>query len=134
MDARTIGYWIATGLFCALFSVGGLGHLLRLEMQAEGMAGLGYPAYVMTILGVAKLLGVVALLIPGWPLLKEWAYAGFSFDLLGAASSHAFAGDPVFEIVTPLVILVVGAVSYHLRPASRRLVASAAGAGTEASS
>ena len=134
MERRMIGYWIATGLFCVVFVVGGAGHLLRLEMQAEGMAGLGYPAYVMTILGVAKLLGVAALLIPGWPLLKEWAYAGFTFDLLGASASHAFAGDPAREIFIPLVILALGAVSYHLRPASRRILlpASAVGERTQA--
>ena len=75
----------------------------------------------MTILGVAKLLGVFALLIPGFPLLKEWAYAGFTFDLLGASASHAFVRDPPMETALPLIILGIAAVSYFLRPESRRL-------------
>ena len=85
------------------------------------MEALGYPVYLMTILGVAKVLGVIALLIPGQPLLKEWAYAGFTFDILVAAASHAFAQDTVQSIIIPLVILTVGAASYVLRPDSRRL-------------
>ncbi len=124
MNREMIGYWVATGLFCAVFAFGGTSHLLRTEAMAEGIASLGYPAYLMTILGVAKLLGVAALLVPGKPLLKEWAYAGFTFDLLGATTSHAFTGDPLSEIAPPVVLLLVGAVSYLLRPASRRLVPS----------
>ena len=69
MTRREIGYWIATGLFCLAFVAGGTGHLLRADPMREGMLELGYPVYVMTILGLAKLLGVVALLVPGRPLL-----------------------------------------------------------------
>jgi hypothetical protein len=82
---------------------------------------LGYPEYLMTILGGAKILGVIALLIPGVPLLKEWAYSGFTFDMLGASASHAFVGDSIAETVTPLVVLAFGITSYCLRPAKRRL-------------
>jgi hypothetical protein len=114
-------YWGATGLFCLAFAGGGAGHLFRLENIAEGMAALGYPAYVMTILGVAKLAGVIALLAPGHPILKEWAYAGFTFDLLGAIASHTFVGDPPAEFVGPIVLLGLGALSYLQRPASRSL-------------
>ena len=96
-------------------------NLMRAEMQKEAMTALGYPDYLMTILGVAKILGVIALLIPGVPLLKEWAYAGFTFDLLSAAASHAFVGDALAEIIMPLVILAIAAVSYWLRPPTRRL-------------
>jgi hypothetical protein len=118
---RTLGYWVATGLFCALFTVGGASHLVRAEGVAEGMQRLGYPAYVMTLLGVAKLLGVAALLAPGRPLLKEWAYAGFAFDLLGAAASHVFAGDWLAALLRPLPVLALGTASYLLRPAVRRV-------------
>ena len=76
---------------------------------------------VMTIIGAAKLLGVVALLVPGWPLLKEWAYAGFAFDLIGATASHIFVGDTLGETLPPVAMFVLGAVSYHLRPAERRI-------------
>jgi hypothetical protein len=117
-------YWGLTGLFCAAFTAGGLAHVTRAEQMAESMVALGFPIYVMSILGVAKLLGVVALLVPGQPFLKEWAYAGFTFDLLGATASHLFAGDPVGSVVPPIVLLLIGAASYHLRPASRRLVAA----------
>jgi hypothetical protein len=126
LTRREVAYWIATGLFCVAFVLGGLGHLLRADPMRDGMLRLGFPLYVMTILGVAKLLGVVALLAPGRPLLKEWAYAGFTFNLLGATASHAFAGDPAAEFVGPLFLLGLGAASYHLRPAGRRLAAAQA--------
>ena len=99
-------------------------NLLRVELQQEAMANLGYPMYLMTILGVAKILGVIALLAPRLPLLKEWAYAGFTFDMLGAAASHAFVGDSPAEIVTPLVVLVIAIASYCLRPPTRKLPAA----------
>ena len=121
MVGRTLGFWSTTGLFCLAFTGGGLAHLTHQPMMAEGMARLGYPPFVMTILGTAKLLGVVALLAPGRPLLKEWAYAGFSFNLLGALASHVFAGDPPSELVGPAALLVLGAASYLLRPDDRRL-------------
>ncbi len=121
MNRREIGYWIATGLFCLIFIGGGASHLLRADTMVEGVASLGFPIYLTTILGIAKLSGVAALLAPGFPLLKEWAYAGFTFNLLGASASHAFVGHPVSEIVTPLIILAIGAASYALRPAARRV-------------
>ncbi len=124
MSSKTMGYWIATGLFCAALGLGGLAYVIRVEFMAERMAELGYPLYFMTILGTAKLLGVAALLAPARPLLKEWAYAGFAFDLIGATASHAFAGDPLAETVRPAVMLGICAASYLLRPASRRLPSS----------
>ncbi len=90
----------------------------------ESLSALGYPAYFMSILGAAKLLGVVALAAPGLALVKEWAYAGFTFNLLGAAASHGASGDPITVILTPLGLLLLGATSYGLRPESRRLSAS----------
>jgi uncharacterized membrane protein YphA (DoxX/SURF4 family) len=121
MNRRLIGYWIGTVLFCLAMTAGGTMNLLRVEPQQEAMANLGYPMYLMTILGVAKILGVIALLMPGFPLLKEWAYAGFTFDMLGASASHAFVGDSPAQIVTPLVVLAIAITSYCLRPPSRRL-------------
>ena len=121
MNKKTIAYWTVTILFCLAMAAGGIMNLLRVEAQKEAMAALGYPEYVMTILGVAKVAGVFALLVPGLPLLKEWAYAGFAFDLLGASASHAFVADPLVESLVPLFILAVAAASYLLRPASRRM-------------
>ena len=120
MNKKNIAYWTATTLFCLVFLIGGVANLVRIEHQVEIMKTLGYPLYLMTILGVAKLLGIVALLIPKSPTLKEWAYAGFTFDMLGAAASHAFVGDPIPETLMPLAILLLGAISYWTRPNTRR--------------
>ena len=113
-------YWAATGLFCLIMAAGGTANLLRVPVQTEIIQGLGYPLYLMTILGVAKILGVLALLSPGRPILKEWAYAGFTIDMLGAAASHAFVQDPIVPTVTPLLVLGLAAVSYATRPPDRR--------------
>ncbi|TKD11793.1 DoxX family protein [Polyangium fumosum] len=119
--ARTIGYWVATGLLGFAFAAGGLGDLSRSPQVMEGMAHLGYPAYFATILGAWKVLGAVALLVPRFPRLKEWAYAGIIFDLTGAAASHAASGDPAGKVITPLVLVAIAAASWALRPASRKL-------------
>jgi len=129
MKREETGYWIATGLFCLMLGFSGVTHLLKVEPMVEAVTGLGYPLYLMTILGVAKLLGVLALLAPGRPLLKEWAYAGFTFNLLGATLSHAFVDDPVSHTVRPAALLVLCALSYCLRPATRRLAATSADTG-----
>ncbi len=125
MDRKDLPYWITTGLFCAALGLGGIAHTFRLGPIPESMAALGYPDFVMTIIGVAKILGAIALLAPGRPLLKEWAYAGFTFNLLGATWSHVAAGDPIAESIPPLVLIGLGAASYLLRPGSRRLAESA---------
>ena len=122
MNKKLVGYWVTTALFCLVMTADGVASLLRIEQQQAIMEVLGYPPYLMTLLGILKLLGVVALLAPGFARLKEWAYAGFSFDLIGAAFSFAAAGDPTPAcIAPPLLILAVVAVSYVLRPESRRL-------------
>ena len=88
------------------------------------LAHLGYPNYFATILGIWKLLGAIAIVIPRFPRLKEWAYAGFFFDLTGAAASRTFVGDGIADIVAPLGFLVLVAASWALRPESRRLRSS----------
>jgi uncharacterized membrane protein YphA (DoxX/SURF4 family) len=118
---RTIGYWVSTGLVALMFAFGGVMDLMRSPDMVAGLAHLGYPAYVATLLGIWKLLGVVAILAPGFPRVKEWAYAGIFFDLTGAAVSHAASGDPAANVLTPLVILAIVVASYILRPDSRRL-------------
>jgi uncharacterized membrane protein YphA (DoxX/SURF4 family) len=127
---RNIGYWIATGLAALAFVFGGVVDVARPPAVLEGMAHLGYPAYVATLIGVWKLLGAVAIVVPGFPRVKEWAYAGMFFDLTGAAVSHAASGDPAGKVLTPLFILVIVGVSYALRPESRRLAAAPAGGST----
>ena len=71
MKNRITAYWIVTGLFCLIFTLGGVANLMRAEFQREIMEAFGFPTYMMTILGVAKVLGVIALLIPGQPILKD---------------------------------------------------------------
>jgi hypothetical protein len=101
--------------------LGGVFDLLRGPAVAQQIAALGYPAYLASILGFWKLLGAAAIVAPGLPRLKEWAYAGVAFELSGAAASHVFAGDPAAKIAVPVVLLVIAAASWALRPASRRM-------------
>jgi hypothetical protein len=133
MDRMTtkIGYWVTTALVAAAMGMGGVMDLVRPPELVEGMARLGYPDYFVLILGAWKVGAAVALLAPKLPLLKEWAYAGVIFDLTGASASHAFVGDPAGDVITPLVIAGLAVASWWLRPASRRLVPSAAGLPSE---
>ena len=107
MKARTIGYWVVTVLVALAFLAGGAGDLSKGPDMLAGMAHLGYPAYLLVLLGAWKVAGGVAILAPGTPQLKEWAYAGMIFDLTGAAYSHGASGDPMKNVITPLVIGVL---------------------------
>ncbi len=120
-----LAYWITTALAAGSFAMGGLMDLAHGTAIEEGMAHLGYPMYFVTILGIWKVLGAAAIVAPGLPRLKEWAYAGMTFDLTGAALSHAAVGDPIAKIATPLVLLAFVAASWALRPAQRSIVARA---------
>jgi uncharacterized membrane protein YphA (DoxX/SURF4 family) len=126
--AKTIGYWVATGLAALAFITGGAFDAARGEQVRAIMSHLGYPAYFAALLGVWKILGGLAILAPRMPRLKEWAYAGMFFDLSGAAISHGSVGDPPARILTPLAILVVVVASWALRPRSRVLRAADAAA------
>jgi hypothetical protein len=114
-------YWIATGLAAIAFIVPGVLNLVQAPHIVRDMAHLGYPPYFPTILGTWKVLGALAIVLPGHPRLKEWAYAGMVFDLTGASLSRAIVGDGTVMIVVPLVIAVVVGTSWALRPAERRL-------------
>lgn len=119
--ARTIAYWVATIFGPASFVIGGYLHLTRDPQVMATLAHLGYPVYFATILGVWKLLGAIAIVVPGFPRVKEWAYAGFFFDLTGAAATRAFVGDGAADILAPIGFLALVTASWALRPASRRL-------------
>src|SRR5437762_4965393 len=113
-------YWIATiWLALGMVSTGAV----QLFRGKEGQGGLdmitrlGYPVYLLTILGVWKILGVVALLIPKFPLVKEWAYAGIFFVMTGAIFSHIAVGDPISAIFPSLLLLILAVVSWYFRPA-----------------
>ncbi len=102
----------------------GIVQLIQLDEEAEAMNRLGYPSYFMTILGVWKLLGVVAVLIPRFPLVKEWAYAGFFFSMTGAIVSHLAVSDPLTELFGPMLLLILTILSWYFRPANRSMVST----------
>jgi len=120
MRTRTVSYWISTTLVALELIAGGVGDALHLKPFAEGMGRIGYPMYVLTILGTWKVLGGLALMWPGLPRLKEWAYAGVFFLATGATISHAVCGEWP-RVITPMALAVLGMVSWALRPESRML-------------
>ncbi|MGE3640694.1 MAG: DoxX family protein [Pirellulales bacterium] len=122
MKTRAIIYWLTTSLTAFVFLSGGIADIVQPTAVKEGMALLGYPTYFATILGIWKVLGGAVVLAPRLPLIKEWAYAGMLFNLTGAAASHAAVGDPLGKIITPLVILLIVATSWALRPPTRTLI------------
>jgi hypothetical protein len=116
-------YWIATiWLALGMVSTGAV----QLFKQKEGAGGveiitqLGYPVYFLTILGIWKMLGVVAVLIPKFPLLKEWAYAGFFFAMSGAVFSHIISGA-VKDMFPALLLLALTVTSWYFRPVDRKI-------------
>jgi uncharacterized membrane protein YphA (DoxX/SURF4 family) len=128
--AGKIIYWISTiWLALGMLSTG----VVQLFKAKEGQGGvdmithLGYPVYLLTLLGICKVLGVVALLIPKFPLLKEWAYAGFFFIMSGAIFSHVAIGDSVVELFPSLLLLILTVASWYFRPADRKIPALPAG-------
>jgi uncharacterized membrane protein YphA (DoxX/SURF4 family) len=118
---RKIAYWVTTGFLAAQFAMSGIFSIAQPPIVVAGMQHLGYPAYFALFLGVWKVLGVLALLAPRFPRLKEWAYAGIIFDLTGASFSHASSGDSIADVIVPLVFIAVTFASWALRPQSRRV-------------
>ena len=118
-----IFYWIATlWLSLGMLSTG-IVQLIKMEAEVNLFARLGYPAYLLTILGVWKILGVIAVLVPKFPILKEWAYAGFFFTMSGALISHFAVSDSAAEYFGPTLLLVLTALSWYFRPADRKAMA-----------
>jgi hypothetical protein len=115
-------YWVATGLLVFGMVLGGIGQLSYAKFNADGMIRLGYPLYTMRIIGAWKLLGVVAILVPGYGLLKEWAYAGFFFILSGAVLSHLSADEPIQAWIASFTFTILTVLSWYLRPANCRIV------------
>jgi uncharacterized membrane protein YphA (DoxX/SURF4 family) len=114
----------ATAVATLTFGIAGMADLLRVPAVTASLQHLGYPMYLLTILGLWKLLGSVAIAVPRLSRLKEWAYAGMFFDLTGAAMSHAICGHPVPDILLPLVLLGVVMISWYYRPACEPAVTS----------
>ncbi|HZU09096.1 MAG TPA: DoxX family protein [Pseudacidobacterium sp.] len=117
----SIAYWLFTVIVAFELAAGALWDLLRIEYVRVVLTHLGYPLYLLVILGVWRVPGALTLLVPRFPRLKEWAYAGAFFDYTGAAASHLWAGDGVGQWIGPLIFAGFTLISWGLRPASRRL-------------
>src|SRR5690606_15391661 len=113
--------WLSLGMVST-----GYVQLTHMEDEVQKMSALGYPAYFLTIISIWKILGVVAILIPRYPLIKEWAYAGFFFLMTGAIFTHLAVGDEAAEYFGPGLLLVLTGISWYYRPADRRVVMNAA--------
>ena len=114
-------YWIAT-LWMALGMLStGIVQIIKLKEEVGKMMSLGYPLYFLTIIGVWKVLAVIAVLVPKFPLVKEWAYAGCFFVMSGAVLSHFAIGDDAKDFFGPILLLVLTIVSWYFRPADRKL-------------
>lgn len=121
MKSPTVAYWLTTGLFSLAIAGSGLAKLTAQAPLVEAMEHLGYPLYLMPILGTAYLAAALALVVPGLPRLKEWAYAGVSFAMIGAFLSHLAAGDGLGASLPPLVLLGLALASRALRPTRHAL-------------
>lgn len=118
---QKITYWISTCWLALGMISTGIVQLIKMEEEMEMMSHLGYPLYFTTILGVWKLLGSIAILIPKVPLIKEWAYAGFFFAMTGAIFSHLAVQDPFTDLFGPVLLIILTILSWYFRPADRRI-------------
>jgi hypothetical protein len=128
LKAKLIIYWVTTMLIALETLAGGVVDLAHGRtnvfsgpLVVDVVTKLGYPVYVLTILGIWKLLGAIVLLAPGLPRLKEWAYAGIVFELTGAIASWLFIGDKTGQFIAPLILAALTMTSWALRPPSRTL-------------
>jgi hypothetical protein len=123
MNKTKLFYWIVTGLMAALMTLASVPDVLRIPEAVEIFKHLGYPEYLLPFIGIAKLLGVIAVLMPRFPRLKEWAYAGLAFDVIGAFYSHLAVGDPPSSWIFPVIALALILGSYFLYHAARNKTA-----------
>lgn len=118
---KKIIYWIAT-IWLALGMLStGIVQLIKMEEEVRAFNHLGYPSYLLTIIGIWKILGVIAILLPRFWVLKEWAYAGFFFVASGATISHIALKDPITDILPSTLLLVLTIISWYYRPSNRRI-------------
>jgi uncharacterized membrane protein len=118
---NNIIYWTVTIFLAIAMIAGGIQQMFQIGGYNEIVTSLGYPLYLLSIIGVWKILGVIVILLPNFPLFKEWAYAGFFFAMSGAAISHIVMGQPFTEAMPSLILLVVTILSWYFRPADRRI-------------
>lgn len=117
-------YWVTTIWLALGMTVTGVVQLLKMEEELANFARLGFPVYLLSIVGIWKILGVAAVLAPKFPLLKEWAYAGFFFAMSGAVFAHIAVGDEVQEVFGPALLLLLTVVSWYFRPSDRKIMPS----------
>jgi len=117
---KLIWYWIITVILSFCIFTGGLAQALQVPDVIKGFKPLGYPIYFISIIGIWKMLGIIAILIPKFKLLKEWAYAGIFFTMTGAVISHIASNDIHPQIIAPFVLAVFTVLSWYLRPADRK--------------
>lgn len=117
MKKTKIVYWIVTGLMAAFMLMASIPDVLQIPEAVAVFTHLGYPTYLLPFIGIAKILGIITILVPGFQRLKEWAYAGLVFDLVGALYSHISVGDPLSNWILPIVglLLVFGSYVFHRR-------------------
>ena len=121
MKRNKIIYWAVTIFLSIGMLAGGIQQMLQIGGYNDIVKQLGYPQYLLSILGVWKILGVIAILIPKSPLLKEWAYAGFFFAMSGAAISHFLVSKSLTDALPSLILLIVIFLSWYFRPVERKL-------------
>ncbi|HEX3767651.1 MAG TPA: DoxX family protein [Puia sp.] len=114
MKKIRIFYWITTGLFLLMMAYSGIASLASPEKAVEFFKTMNMPSYLISFLSIAKLLGVIAILVPGYPRLKEWAYAGLIFDLIGAVYCNYAVGKPTAEWAPILIFVALAFTSYFL--------------------
>ncbi|HEU0111512.1 MAG TPA: DoxX family protein [Flavisolibacter sp.] len=115
-------YWVATAWLSLGMVSTGIVQLFHMDEEVQKMNALGYPMYFLTIIGIWKLVGVAAILAPKFPLVKEWAYAGFFFLLSGALFTHVAVGDHLAEYFGPALLLVLAIISWYYRPPNRKII------------
>jgi len=120
MKMKATAYWAATILFALALLADGLAQVAS-PRKIQSIVEMGYPHYFVTILGILNVLGAITLVVPGLPRLKEWAYAGFFFEMTGAAASHIAHHDDTSHVVTTLALAAVALISWGLRPSGRVL-------------
>src|SRR5438270_12351413 len=114
-NMKSVAYWVCTGLVAFFIGSGGLAYAMQAPDVVQGVVALGFPVHFIVLLGVWKVLGSIAILAPGFPLIKEWAYAGIMFELTGAASASVATGGEWWHAAAPLSIAVLLVVSWALR-------------------
>lgn len=114
-------YWVTTLWLALGMTSTGIVQIIKMDEEVQNFSNLGFPVYLMTLIGIWKILGVIVVLIPKFPLVKEWAYAGFFFTMTGAIISHLAIGEPIVKTLPPLLLLILTILSWYFRPEERKI-------------